>query len=97
MSRQTERKSPAETPQSPVRPTRINPTEEARRAQATTAMTSRDYISRFTQADTEPEPEGEARDAQIVAMCRRLLPVQTRSATFAQVLGLHRAFMAGRL
>ncbi|UTC28588.1 hypothetical protein MARCHEWKA_00750 [Brevundimonas phage vB_BpoS-Marchewka] len=97
MSRQTERKPRPDAEQSPVRPTRINPDMEARRAKAAGAMTSRDYIARFTQADTAPEPDGEARDAQIVAMCRRLLPAQTKKATDAQVMGLHRAFMSGRL
>ena len=97
MSRQTERKPRAEQDQSPVRPTRINPDAEARRAKASGAMTSRTYIMKFTQADTMPEPDGEARDAQIVAMCRRMLPAQTQKATDQQVLGLHRAFMSGRL
>lgn len=97
MSRQTEPRPRHDTQQSPVRPTRINPAQEDPRTQAPGVMTSRAYIARFNAADTAPEPDGEARDAQIIAMCRRLLPVQTAKASDAQVLGLHRAFMSGRL
>lgn len=67
------------------------------RAKAAGGMSSRDYIRRFTQIDTAPETDPAARDAQIVAMCRRLLPSQTKKATDLQVLRLHHSFMAGRL
>ena len=96
MSRQTERRPRAEPAASPVRPTRINPDEEVRRRRAAGVMTSREYIARFTQADVNPETEADARVAQIVGICRRLLPAQTKKASDAQVYRLHRAYMAGR-
>ena len=97
MSRQTEPRKRADQTASPVRPTRINPTLEAQRAKASPGMSSRDYITRFTQADVMPEMDPDARNAQIIGICRRILPAQTKKATDLQVLRLHFSFMAGRL
>lgn len=97
MSRQTEPRKRVDQAVSPVRPTRINPEQEAQRAKASGAMSSRDYITRFTQADVSPETDPDARNAQIVGICRRILPAQTNKATDLQVLRLHFSFMAGRL
>ena len=79
-----------------MRPTRINPDEEQRRRRAAGVMTSREYQIRFAQVDTAPETEADERVLQIVAICRRLLPAQTKKASDAQVYRLHQSYMAGR-
>lgn len=81
---------------------RINPVEEAKKKAASSAMDSRTYIARFTKADQQPievvdEASARAREAQIIGICRRICPVQTNKVKDAQVLGLHRNFMSGRL
>lgn len=58
-------------------------------------MNSRTYITRFTELDREPAPDGPARDEQIVRITRRLLPAVTEAATDEQVLRLHRDYMRG--
>ena len=81
---------------------RINPAEEMQRAAASGALSSRAYIAKFEALDREPIipmdiDSATARDRQIIALCRKIARVQTAKATDAQVLGLHHAFMAGRL
>ena len=102
MSRQTDWKRPPAIDDSPVRPTRINPDKETLYAKAINALSSRDYIVKFTQSDVDPvtvtdEASQARRDAQIVALCRRITKSITEKATDLQVLRLHHAFMGGRL
>ncbi|USN15552.1 hypothetical protein KIKIMORA_04340 [Brevundimonas phage vB_BpoS-Kikimora] len=81
---------------------RINPASETKRATLSGAMNSRTYIAAFAKADVNPievvdEETRQARERQIVAICRRLCPTQTNKVKDPQVLGLHRNFMSGRL
>lgn len=86
----------------PHKTDRFDPIAESKKAALSGAMNSRTYIAAFAKADTNPievvdEESRQARDRQIVAICRRLCPSQTNKVKDAQVLGLHRNFMSGRL
>lgn len=103
MSRQTDPRprAPATGEQSPIRPTRINPDVEAKKV-PDGAMGSRSYIPKFERLDTQPievvdDETAIRRNRQIIAICKRLCPLATKNASDQQILGLHRAFMAGRL
>lgn len=102
MSRQTDPRQPRNDGlQSPIRPTRINPGVEAKKVPAG-ALSSRSYIAKFEKADAQPvevvDDETQIRrNRQIISICKRLCPLATRNASDQQIIGLHNAFMAGRL